>query len=439
MITTASRLQASPRQMLTWTSAGSLVTAVAAALTAGLIVSRAVATTYGDFGVLVAVGLLLANGLRLGADKMVASEVRRSLGPDGQQCGQDLLAVSALAALAGFVVLVIAPFDYVLNLAVATPLSTTEMALFGALVSADVFRLTAAEALRAQLRAALASITGNAGRAMMFGGALLVADLADVVFDRTLLLACAAAASAITAAASATVARRHYRITAGHPITRLRRQWRGHSAMVAATLSATIIGSADIWLVGGLVGSEAAARYALAVSATALVGILLTASHVAVQPYLAEMVGRGARQESQRLSARMAILGSWAGGVGLLFIVVAAEPLAVAAGGDAYRGLRVLCIVLGLGVFSGLIIGPAGVGLIAVGRYAVMGRLAVATAALALIAECSVGIITRSEVPIAFCSALAVTVLHGSAWRQLVHHEGFRTDAFADRSQKAAP
>ena len=394
---TITRPPASLRQMLTWTSGGSLITAVAATLTAGLAVARAEPAAYGDFGVLVAIGLLIVNGLRLGADKMVASEVRRSSGSDGLRCGQDLLALSLATGTLGLVLLSAGPFDGVLNLAQSSPLTRTEMMLFGVTVGADVFRLTAAEAIRAQLRAALASITGNSGRALAFGGLLLGASQTGHEFDRTLLLFCAAAASVITAVASAMIARRHYRITAGRPIGRVRRQWRSHTAMLAATLSATIIGSADIWLVGGLVGAEAAARYSLAVSATALLGILLTASHVAIQPYLAEQLGRGALHDAQRMSSKLAKMGAVVGGAGLVGIAVLAEPLAVAVGGESYRGVGVLCVILGVGVLSGLIIGPAGVALIAVGRYAVMGRLAVASAVLALLTESSVGFITRSD------------------------------------------
>ncbi len=436
---TPGRLRASPRQMLTWTSAGSLTAAVAATLTAGLVVSNAEPATYGDFGVLVAIGLLISNGLRLGADKMVASEVRRSSGDDGFRCGQDLLALSLTAALLGLVVLVAAPVDLVLNLAQSTALSTTDMVFFGTLVGSDIFRLTAAEAIRAQFRAAHASITGNAGRALAFGGFLLAAALGGKDFDRTLLLACAAAASSTSGIAGAVVARQHYRLTAGRPIGRVREQWRGHTAMTAATLSATIIGSADIWLVGGFVGAEAAARYSLAVSATGLVGILLTASHVAIQPYLADLLGRGASDDAQQMSSKLARMGSVAGGLGLVVVALAAEPLAVAVGGEAYRGVRVLCMILGLGILSGLIIGPAGVALIAVGRYAIMGRLAVTSAVLALVTESSAAFITGSEVPIAFCSAFAVTVLHGSAWRQLVRHEGFRSDALANYRDPELP
>lgn len=425
--------EVSPRRMLTWTSGGSLASAIAAALTAGLLLLNTEVEVYGDFAVLVAIGFLLSNALRLGSDRMIVGEVRRSSVEQGRAVGQDLLAFSALMGLLGLVVIVVLPVEILLGFAQSAPLTQTETWIFAIIVAADTFRLTAAEALRARLRVVGATVASNGGRSVLFGLAILLAIAAvDGQLTRMTVLSAAAAASLLTGLIGWLTLRQDFRPLHGAPQNRVRTHWRGHAAMVGATVSTTVIAAADVWLVGLFISAAAAARYSLALSAVGLISIVLTASHVGIQPYLAERLGRGDASGAQELATKVARVGTVAAGLALLAAFLIGEPVAIALGGEEYGGVRWLILVLGLGVLSALAIGPASAGLTATARYAVLGRLSMVVAGFALLTEVTSGLITESELVIAFWSAASVTLLHASSWRQLRRLERVRTDALAD-------
>ncbi|MEE9416634.1 MAG: hypothetical protein V3V01_15225 [Acidimicrobiales bacterium] len=424
-----------PRQMTLWAAGGSLVAALASLLTAFLLVSRSTTVVYGDFAVLVASALLISTVVRLGSDRMIVGEIRRAGATLGNAeeatSGQDLLASGLLLGLLSAVALILLPVDRLVQLALSEPLSRIEVALFALLVAGEVSRLVFAESLRARYRPAHAAIVGGGGRAVTLLTLAVGLTLLRGTPERTGLIAIAAIASAASSVWGATTAGQHFKWWRGRPLHSLRKHAKGHVAMTSATVSASIIGVADIWLVGAVVDAEAAARYSLAVSGVGLLGILLSASHLSLQPFLADFIGRGQPEPLERISTTYARAGLALGTIGYVGLVVAGEPFLVSIGGEAYVGIRWLIAALGVGILTGLAIGPAGACLIAGGRYVALGRVALVSATLGFLAEAAAGITFRHELAIAVFSGLAVAGLHSLALISLKRATGIRTDAFA--------
>lgn len=425
-----------------WTAAASVTSALGAMVLSAVFVAKSSATDYGDFGVLLASAVMIATVLRLGTDRMVVGEIRRgdaTGGPvTGGGAGSDLLAFTVLVALIGTSALVVLPLDDVISVALSAPLQRGEAVAFALLIGADTVRTAFAETLRAHYRPALSAAAGNGGRGAVL--ALLALGWAVGVSggSRSAMLWTAASASvgvAVLGAVATSVIIPWWR---GRPDRDLRERWRGHVAMGAATVSAAVIGFADVWVVGVTVDADAAARYSLATTAVGLLGIVLTASHNSLQPYLADHLAREQHRALRELSRRFARVALAVGIVGLATLVLVGEPVVVALGGSAYEGFRWIALALGLGVVVGLGVGPAGTVLTVGGRYTAIGRVAVVTAVAALASEVLAGFVTRNEVVVAVCSGAAVAALHIGALAILRRSTGMRTDVWTGGSEDRA-
>ena len=345
--------------------------------------------TFADMAVITIFVMFFATLLRLGTDRIFVGEVhaaRAGGAPGGaRQVGGALVCRSVVAGVVGGALIGLGVLDRVLSPALTRPLGDGERWLLAAWAAAEVVRLVLSEAHRSSQRFVYAAIAGNGLRNPMY--LVLVLSLAALdEGSRVLVLGAAAIASVISLLLSLP------HVAIEFPVWT--RPWgahtsavSAHSLMLANTLLATLIGGADIWLVGTAFDAETTARYGFSVTLVSGLALISQAVSGGLAPRLAHHLARGDAREAQILAVRFVRVSTALAAAGWIFLVAVGEVVATTLGGDSYSGVTPLIAVLGLGQVLATASGIGGWVLVYARRYLAAAVITAAVAAICLSAE----------------------------------------------------
>ncbi|MGY2876231.1 O-antigen/teichoic acid export membrane protein [Marmoricola sp. URHA0025 HA25] len=419
-----------------WTGTG-IVASTFSTFAAGLLmVAVTTPANYADVVVLTLIVAVIGNLVRFGADRIVVSEVRAAAGKGSDAAwskAADLVAFSIGTGLIGSV-LVCLPFSRsTLDYSLSSGLSGIEVGAVALWLASDVVRLVVAETYRADLKFGPAAFASYGIRAPLFLLLLGVEGILGGGLDRTTILLDASGASAVVCVVATAMLPRNVRWWRAHPLLSGRTLWRGHLTMVLTTFAATLIGGADVWIVGSVADDATTASYALAVTLVSGIAMLGAAITGGASPYLASAIARSNYESIQsrliraiRLAAILGVLAY----VGLLAVV---SPLAVQLGGSAYEDVSVFVAVLGAGQIVNLLAGIPGAVLVAARRYEVLMAIAVTVAVAVVAIEVVAGFVLHNVVLIAVSSSAATGALPLVACVVASQAVRVRTDVFARR------
>jgi len=414
-----------------------MATSSAATFGAGLfLVGSTTPSVYADVAVLTSMVVLLSTLTRFGSDRIILAEVHAG-GEDGASRGADILAfalvIGPLAALA----ICTPTFGFVVDGSLSSNADLEERGLIGLWLAAEVIRLVAAEAHRSRYRFRLAAFSGYGVRSVLFLAVLVVLHLGRHGLTRSDVVGAAAlSSSAVCVVAIATVSR-DFPWWRAHPWRSWRRLWTGHLSMVLTTLAATVIGAADIWMLGATVTHAETASYALAVMLVAGLAVLSTAITGGLSPYVASQLARSQRRAVESQVTRFVRFAGTLAVVGYVCLVLIAQPLATALGGDSYRHVGLFVALLGAGQVVNALAGIAGAILIVARHYHAVMAVTVAVAAATAAMEAVFAFGFHSAVGVGVVSSLGTALLPVAGCVVLWRILQIRTDAFAGRRARA--
>jgi O-antigen/teichoic acid export membrane protein len=402
-----------------WTAGGIIASAVAAFGASMLLVARTSPAVFADIAIFTITLLTLSNILRFGADRIFIGEVNAAskVGgePAGVRRGASLIAFGLVAGGVGAVAIFLSPLRYIFDFALTTPLTGWER-LFGAVwLASDVVRMVTSEGHRSGYRFKSAAMAGVGVRAPLYLAILVGLAAVEGTLGRTMILGASALGSVAVALISLLTVSPRFPWWSGKPVQSGLHLWRGHVSMLLTTVAATLIGGADIWIVGATTGDATAAPYAFAVTVVAGIGMLTSAVASGLSPYIAKCLRDDGPPAMQRMLRpyvqRSSLLAALA--YGLLLLV--AEPIAVALGGDSYHGVLPLVAILGAGQLVGVLAGPGG-GVLAVARlYRALCAITCSVAVTAVGLELLAGALTKNVMIVAIASSAATAALHVGA------------------------
>lgn len=420
-----------------WTAVGMATSSVGTLLANFVLVAFSSSRTFADMAVLTVATTILSGVFRIGTDRIFVAEVGAMAVRDGQDAarrhGARLIATAGLSAAIGVAMVLLGPLTLVFSHSVASPLSWPERDLMAAWLAADIIRMVVAEAHRAQRRFLFAAVSGYGLRSPLYLLALLAAHLAGGELQRWEALAAAAGASVVVCVASTPSAARVYKWWTANPFRGLRRTIGGHVLMLVSSLSAMLIGSADVWIVGATMEHRVTAQYGLAVSAVAGLAVLSTAINGGLSPYIATAIASKDTLRVTRTTVRYVRFTSVLAAVGFAAIACVLEPLARTLGGQDYRGVTAFAVILGLGQVISTMAGLSGYVLTAARHYHLVTIVTAAVAAASLLGEIMSGFILNDVVVLAVFSAsatAALPIINNIVSRRRL---GIRTDCFARR------
>ena len=417
-----------------WTAGGIIVSAVAAFGASMLLVAKTSPGVFADIAILTVTLLTISNILRFGADRIFIGEVNAaSLGggePAGVRRGASLIAFGILAGGVGAVVVFLSPVRYVFDYALTTPLTGWERSLGALWLACDVVRMVTSEGHRSGYHFKSAALAGVGVRAPLYLAILVGFAAADGTLTRTAVISASTLASVAVALVSLSTVSLRFPWWSGRPVQSGLHLWRGHVSMLLTTVAASFIGGADIWIVGATIGHTSAAPYAFAVTVVAGIGMLTSAVASGLSPYIAKCLREDGPSGMQRMlrpyvqrSSLLAVLA-----YGLL--LVAAEPIAVALGGESYHGVLPLVAILGAGQVVGVFAGPGG-GVLAVSRlYRALCTITCSVAVAAVGLEFLAGTLTGNVMILAIASSAATAALHVGANFALARRLDMTTHVF---------
>lgn len=399
-----------------WTGGG-IVGSTLALLVANLVlVANTTPAVFADFAVLTVSLLMLATVLRVGADRVFIGEVHMATdewGPEaGTVRGAQVTSFSVMAGLVGGLLVAWSPLSTLIDHSLSEPLSSAERAFVGLWLMSDISRLVIAEGHRWGLQFKLAAFAGTGARGPIFLVLVLCVAFSGKEVTREHVLSAAAVASASVFVIALLKLGQLFPWWASNPFASARDLWRSHTAMLITTLAATVVGAADVWIVGTLIGPEPAARYAFSVSLVAGIAIVSSAISLGLSPLLAGGMRSERLEETSSVVSGLVRAG---GGLAILIyigLLALAEPLAVRLGGDAYRGVFPLVVLLGAGQLVGVLAGPGGTALIVARQYQLITLITVGVALAMLLLTLAAAWLTGSAVLVALASGTATGGLH---------------------------
>lgn len=424
-----------------WTAGGIVASSAAAFAASMLLVARTSPGVFADIAILTVTILTLSNILRFGADRLFIGEVNAaSIGggaSSGVRRGASLIAFGIVAGVVGAIVVSLPPARYLVDYALTTPLTGLERALAALWLICDVIRMVTSEGHRSGYQFKSAALAGVGVRAPLYLAILLGFVVIDGTLTRPAIICAGAVASAAVTLISLSTISLHFPWWAGRPVQSGLHLWRGHVSMLATTVAATLIGGADIWIVGATMGDTTAAQYAFAVTVVAGIGILSSAIGSGLSPYIARCLRDDGPSATQQMLRPYVQRSSFLAVFAYALLLVGAEPIAVALGGDAYRGVLPLVAVLGAGQVIGVFAGPSG-GVLAVARlYLALCTITCTVAVAAVGLELLAGTLTKSAMTVAIASSAATAALHVAANCALARKLDMTTHAFNGHSYKA--
>jgi hypothetical protein len=410
-----------------------MATSSAATFGASLfLVGSTVTSVYADVAVLTAMVLLLSTLAKFGSDRIILAEVHAG-GESGTSRGADILAFALVAGPVAGLAICTPAFGLVVDGSLSSNADLQERGLIGLWLAAEVIRLVAAEAHRSRYHFRLAAFSGYGIRAGLFLALLVVFHLGGHGLSRSAVLGAAALSStAVCIVAIATVSR-DFRWWRAHPLRSWQRLWGGHLSMVLTTLAATVIGAADIWMLGATVPHAETASYSLAVTLVAGLAVVSTAITGGLSPYVATHLARGERGAVESQVTRFVRFAGVLAVVGYGCLVLVAQPLATALGGDSYRRVGLYVALLGAGQVVNALAGIAGAILIVARRYHAVMVVTVSVAAATAATEAVFAFGLHSAVGVGVVSSLATALLPLTGCVLLWRILRIRTDAFAGR------
>lgn len=398
-----------------WTGAG-IVASTFATLGANLyLVAVANPAAFADVAILTVLVLMFGTLARFGADRILVAEVHAAEAFEetlrGRGRGADLISFAMLTGTMGGLILLVPLSATVLNGALSRPLSVFEQSALAIWFASDVIRLVVGEAHRSQYRFKLAALSSYGVRAPLFLVLLVALNLINGPLSRHDLIIAASGASLMVCVATVALASREFHWWHSHPIRSGRRLWAGHVSMVLTTFAASLIGGADVWILGASVEPEATATYALAVTMVAGMAVLAAGITGGVLPYLASAMKRG---EYRAIQSQ--IIGYVRGAAALavtiyLGLLVLARPVAVSLGGETYSDITIYVAILGGGQVVNALAGIAGAVLIVARRYRLVMTVTVAVAVITTILEAIAGVWLHNPVLVALASGAATGIL----------------------------
>lgn len=403
-----------------------------------VLVAFASSTVFADMAVLTVATMILSGLFRIGTDRMFIAEVNTismQFGLDeGLRHGARLFATTGISAILGGILIGLGGLDFVLDRSVATPLTGFERLVLAAWLAADIVRLVAAEAQRAQHRFLSAAVSGYGARAPLFLVLLVGAHVLLGNLGRSQALVAAAGASVLVCIWSLTSISRTYSWWRVNPARGLHSILGSHMLMLVSGLTAMAIGNADVWIVGATVHHHETAQYALAVSVVGGLAVLSTAINGGLSPYIASAVASGNAEQVQDTTVRYVRFTSVLAVFGLCVIAILLGPVARRLGGPDYRGITTFVLILGLGQVISTMAGLSGYVLTAARHYRPVTIVTTAVASGALVGELIGGLAFGSVLIIAVtssCATAALPIINNIASRRRL---GIRTDCFAQRS-----
>lgn len=390
-----------------WAGMGIVVSTAAVLLTNFILVSKTPTKLFADTAVLTVAVLILGTVFRLGADRIFIGEVQAS-----KDRGAGLLAFSLLVGVLGGGVAASEPIANLLDRALSVDLTGTERVLVAVWLASDTSRLVVAEAHRSVDRVRMAAVAGTGLRSPLYLALVLgLISAGDPLRRQDLLLVGALASAIVLATALATVAS-SYPWWQANPFTSTRVLWRGHGSMLATTAAATIIGAADVYVVGASIGSEQAARYAFAVSLVGGIAIVDTAISLGISPSVARGLEPENRRTTERLVVRLTRIASGLAALLYVGLLLLSERFAVSLGGGEYKGVRPLVAMLGAGQLLGVMFGPGGSLLIIARQYSSITAVTVCVSLVMVAVTSAAGFLAGSLLLLAAASGAATAALH---------------------------
>ncbi len=141
----------------------------------------------------------------------------------------------------------------------------------------------------------------------------------------------------------------------------------------------------DLWVVGAMLGERDAAVYGATLRLLAMMTMFHGLVVSVVQSTVAELHGQGNPEKIQQIVQNAAFWACLlAGGVFLGFVLLG-KPLLGWVFGDIYRQGYVLLLILALGQFSGMLLGPAGMVMMMTGHQQAMMWIIVINASVGLV------------------------------------------------------
>ena len=426
-----------------WSGVG-MAGSAAATLVANLfVVWSAAPAVFADLTVITIGVTIIAGVFRFGTERVFVPEVQSAFVLEGQeggrQRGADLLALAGLLAVLGGLLVAVGPLRPLLTFSLSEPFTTTEAVLVGLWVMADVFRLVGCEADRTLGRFVLTLLGGVGLRAPLFLAIVVAERVWLGTPTRLELLAAASAASMVALATGLPSVLRSFPLWRANPVRGLITSWHGNSMMLAANLTASLIGGADIWIVGATSGADDRSRYAFAVSTVAGIAMLTTAINGGLAPTLAASAAKGDRAAVISQSVRFVRIATVLAGLLLVGLVALGEPLAVFLGGESYRGVMPFLAILGAGQVMATMCGISGYVLMAFRRYSLVTLVTVITAAVVILLEVVAGFGARSAILVAVVSGLGTGVLSLANNVIAARRVGVRTDILARPGANSRP
>lgn len=223
-----------------------------------------------------------------------------------------------------------------------------------------------------------------------------------------------------------------------HPMRSGQRLWRGHLAMVATTFAGSLIGGADVWIVGTIGTSAETAAYALAVTLVGGLAVLAQAITGGVAPYLASSISRGEHSGIQSTIVGYVRVAGFLAVVAFLGLVVFSGPLVVRLGGDSYESITLFILLLGAGQVVNALAGIPGNVLIVARHYNIVMFVTVTVALTATTLEAALGYGFSSVILVCCVSAAANAVLPLGGCIALSRTLRMRTDVFGRSGASAA-
>ena len=419
-----------------WT-AGGLVVSTLATLGANLFaVAKTLPTTFADLVILTAIVLMVGMVARLGANQIIIGEVHAveaRLGPSNARlAGADILAFVIASAILCALVLTATPAVRLVDLPLSTELRPGERVLVALWFAGEVVRIVVGEAYRSRYQFMWASIAGYGLRAPLFLAMMAIVSLKKPPpIPRADILMAASVSSLVVCVSTLVSISSAFPWWRGNPLRSARQLWRGHVWMLTATFAASLIGSADIWVMGATAPPNVRASYGLSVTLVAGIPMVATAITGGILPYVAAAVATGnvaAIQQRIVGFVRAALALALVAFVGLLIF---SAPLATALGGPSYADITLFIAVLGGGQVINVLMGVGGAVLIVSRQYRAVTLITVGVSIAAVMGEAAFGFLVGAPVGIAITSGAATAILPILGAVALHRSLRMRTDALA--------
>lgn len=399
-----------------WSGTGIVISTATTLLASLLLVATATPATFGDVAVLTVMVMVLATFGRMGTDRLFIGEVQaadQSHGPAAATArGAELLAFSALCGAAVSALVLTDMGKAGIEAALSVPVTLWEQWLIFGWVLGEAIRLVVSEAHRYERQFARATIFGAAARAPLFLIGLVVAALLHGEVNRTQAMTAASVASIVVALAGLISINNSFTWWKARPWAARHRRWRGHGPLLTATLAAILIGAADVYVVGAVVGAQEAGVYGLGLSLVAGVAVVSASISQGLSPFIAAGLASGATADMSHMVVRYVRLASACAALLYAGLLLIAQPVVVFLGGQEYGGVFTIIAVLGLGQLVGVIAGPGGNVLILGRHYRLAAGITLVTSIGMVLGVAVAAMATGSVMWVAAISAAGTGGLH---------------------------